>query len=283
MESRKRTIYAGHLPGQPRVAGGSLLGPAQSAVLLPIIEVLLLWGVSLSPSLGWLSQWYRLSAWVEAVLDIPPRKEYAGEWQSWCSPWRRGRSPGTYHSSRCWSVGVMRALGLSAWPGACWSVGVMTALGLSAWPGGAWILLCCASISPFCFLPPLTTRTPLPGIPAPGMLIIPGSCTILFPGERPGKPIAQGHWDAAPEREDSWCICPLGCSTGRGVYWCRGVPSTHGAPHPGTNDLSGHVMALGHLPCASALGHLTQSCATPWSFHLPGGASALSSQLPWLC
>lgn len=53
MGSRKRTIYAEH----PREAGGTLLGPAQSAVLLlPITEVLLLGGVFLPHSLSWLSQ-----------------------------------------------------------------------------------------------------------------------------------------------------------------------------------------------------------------------------------
>lgn len=94
MESRKRITYAGHLPGQPRVAGGSLLGPARSAVLLlPITEVLLLGGVSLSPSLGWLSQWYRLSAWVEAVLDILGRKEYAGGVAGLGQPLEMGQIP----------------------------------------------------------------------------------------------------------------------------------------------------------------------------------------------
>lgn len=110
--------------------------------------------------------------------------------------------------------------------------------------GVAWILLC-----PFYFLPrPLGTT--LPGVPATRM--IPGICTLVFPGE---------------------VSCPelLGCCPERQL----GVGTT-----PWDKC---HATGLGYLPCASALGLLTQSCATPWSFHLPEGVSAPNFQLTWLC
>lgn len=55
----------------------------------------------------------------------------------------------------------------------------------------------CLNNAPLCVhlsfpLPSLTTRTPLPGAPAPGMLIPQGTCTPLFPGGCLGKPIVLG-------------------------------------------------------------------------------------------
>lgn len=44
-----------------------------------------------------------------------------------------------------------------------------------------------------------------------------------------------------------------------------------------------HAIGLGYLPCASALGLLSRSCLTPWSFHLPEDVFALRFQLTWVC
>lgn len=168
-----------------------MLGPAQNAVLLlPITEVLFLGGSLFVPFLGLAVAVVQAQCLGGGSAGCPVEKSMLGVAElRW--PLEMGQI-----ARDLLQLSVLACRGDEGIRAFCMAWGCLDTA-----------LLCIHLSFP---LPPPTTKTPLPGVPAPCLLIVPGTCTLLFPGDCLRKPIAQGHWDAPPEREDSWVNPPPG-------------------------------------------------------------------------